>query len=91
MFCSLRVEGTLPGFEVRISDTKLISLIKVSWIHVLLHSPQAHMDVYSQVAGSLEKPPALITVTDAYDSLPVSSSGGVVRVGWGVGVCNVKL
>lgn len=27
-----------------------------------------------QVAGSMEKPPALITITDAYDSLPVSAS-----------------
>ena len=26
---SLRVEGTLPGFEVKISDTKLASLVKV--------------------------------------------------------------
>ena len=36
-----------------------------------------------QVAGSMEKPPALITITDAYDSLPVSVTvhnmdGGVV-------------
>lgn len=28
--CSLRVEGTLPGIEVKISDTKLASLVKVS-------------------------------------------------------------
>ncbi len=29
--CSLRVEGTIPGFDVTISDRQLTSLVKVSY------------------------------------------------------------
>ena len=34
--CSLRVEGTLPGFDVKISDVKLASLLKVCVCVLLL-------------------------------------------------------
>ena len=38
--CSVRVEGTLPGFEVKISDVRLASLIKVRVLFFSLETGQ---------------------------------------------------